>query len=137
MEGESRTPSSQEKSYPLQQCRVSALYLSQIPQVAPDSPILGLVEDSSVAGTQRAGTSAEAEKSTPVSSSGGGTGESPSTGVPLRPFQSLPGFIQEKLGAELFDDPLLTLENMKDLQDKMKWSYNFMRVSSVSCRVLS
>jgi len=35
------------------------------------------------------------------------------------------------LGKELFGDPLLTPENMKKLQDCMKWSYKFTQVSLI------
>ena len=35
------------------------------------------------------------------------------------------------MGKELFGDPLLTPENMKKLQDCMKWSYKFTQVSLI------
>ena len=85
------------------------------------------------------GTFAEAEKCTPASTDNAGAspssaaigeaGGSGSTGTRIIPFQSLPQFVQEELGAELFDDPLLTPENMKKLQDNMKWNFKFMQVS--------
>ena len=86
------------------------------------------------------GTFAEAEKCTPASTDNAGAspssaavgeaGGSGSTGTRIIPFQSLPISVQEELGAELFDDPLLTSENMKKLQDNMKWSFKYMQVSS-------
>jgi len=101
---------------------------------------LGLVQDSAGAGTQGAGASAKAEKSVPASTGDEGaspsstavgeTGGSGSAGTRIIPFWSLPTSIQEELGAELFDDPLLTSENMKKLHDNMKWSFKFMQVSS-------
>ena len=49
--------------------------------------------------------------------------------VRLVPFQSMPQSTQEELGKELFDDPLLSLDNMKKLADCMQWSFKFTRVS--------
>ena len=105
----------------------------------PDSPILGLVQNSAATNSQGAGTSREAEKSAPASSDGaraspstaamGEAGGSGSTDTRIIPFQSLPKSIQEVLGTELFDDPLLTPKNMKKLQDNMKWNFQYMQVS--------
>jgi len=97
---------------------------------------MGVVEGPVDAGAQRAGTSSEADKPVPASSSGEKAGRSSSSGVPIRPFHTLSASVQERLSADLFEDPLLTPETMKELQDKMKWSYQFMRVSSDLCRVL-
>ena len=36
---------------------------------------------------------------------------------------------QEELGKELFDDLLLSLDNMKKLADYMQWSFKFTKVS--------
>jgi len=49
--------------------------------------------------------------------------------VRLVPFQSMPQSTQEELGRELFDDPLLTVDNMKKLADCMQWSFKFTKVS--------
>ena len=38
----------------------------------------------------------------------------------LVPFQSMPQSTQEELGKELFDDPLLSVENIKKLADSMQ-----------------
>jgi len=86
--------------------------------------------------SQGAGTSEETDKSAPASSDGvkaspssattGEAGGSSSAGTRIIPFQSLPKSVQEELGAELFNDPLLTPENMKKLQDNMKWNFKFM-----------
>jgi len=69
------------------------------------------------------GTSSEAARSAPSSSSGRKAGRSTSSGLPIRLFQTLPASVQEKLSLDLFEDPLLTPETMKELEDKMKWSY--------------
>ena len=119
-------------------------------QSAPDSPIMGVIKDSGDATSQETSASVEAkedasrvDKSTPsekpssfvaigdaatVAAAGeaGGLG---SSGTRLVPFQSLPSSIQEELGKDLFDDPLLTPENMKKLADYMKWSFRFTQVS--------
>ena len=54
-------------------------------------------------------------------SKAGGSGSSGSKGPSVRlvPFQSMPQPAQEELGKELFDDPLLSLDNMKKLADCM------------------
>jgi len=98
-----------------------------------------VIKDSTGADTQGVGTSGEAEKSAPASSDGaraspstaamGEAGGSGSTDTRIIPFQSLPKSIQEVLGTELFDDPLLTPKNMKKLQDNMKWNFQYMQVS--------
>ena len=49
--------------------------------------------------------------------------------VRLIPFQSMPQSTQEELGKELFDDPLLSVDNMKKLADCMQWSFKFTKVS--------
>ena len=41
--------------------------------------------------------------------------------VRLVPFQSMPQSTQEELGKELFDDPLLSVDNVKKLADYMQW----------------
>ena len=40
--------------------------------------------------------------------------------VRLVPFQSMPQSTQKELGKELFDDPLLSIDNMKKLADYMQ-----------------
>ena len=49
--------------------------------------------------------------------------------VRLVPFQSMPQSTQEELGKELFDDPLLFVENMKKLADSMQWCFKYTKVS--------
>ena len=49
--------------------------------------------------------------------------------VRLVPFQSMPQSTQEELGKELFDDPLLSVDNMKKLADSMQWFYKYTKVS--------
>ena len=63
-------------------------------------------------------------------SKAGGSGSSGVEGskgpsVRLVPFQSMPQSAQEKVGKELFDDPLLSLDNMKKLTDCMQWNFKF------------
>jgi cytochrome c peroxidase len=80
----------------------------------------------------------EAPKHTPaaaeIASNAGGTGDSRAEGsigpaIRLVPFQSMPQIAQEELGKELFDDPLLSLDNMKKLAHYMQWSFKFTKVS--------
>ena len=47
-------------------------------------------------------------------------------GQKVLPF--VPQSAQEELGKELFDDPLLSLDNMKKLVDCMQWSFKFTKV---------
>ena len=49
--------------------------------------------------------------------------------VQLVPFQSMPQSTQEELGKELFDDPLLSIDNVKKLTDCMQWSFKYTKVS--------
>jgi len=104
---------------------------------------MGVVKGSADAATQEASASGEAEKSAPSSTdvvgaspsaaatAAGEAGGSGSTGTRIIPFQSLPPSVQEELGKDLFDDPLLTPENMRKLQDCMEWSFKFTHVSLV------
>ena len=48
--------------------------------------------------------------------------------VRLVPFQSMPQSTQEELGKELFDDPLLSVENMKKLAYSMQWCFKYTKV---------
>ena len=48
--------------------------------------------------------------------------------VQVVPFQSLPQSAQEELGKDLFDDPLLSVENVKKLADCMQWSFKYTKV---------
>jgi len=45
------------------------------------------------------------------------------------PFQSMPQSTQEELGKELFDDPLLSIDNMKKLADYMQWSFKYTKIN--------
>jgi cytochrome c peroxidase len=80
----------------------------------------------------------EAPEHTPAATEGASNaGGSESNGVEgskgpsvrLVPFHSMPQSTQEELGKEVFDDPLLTVDNMKKLADCMQWSYKFTKVS--------
>ena len=104
---------------------------------APESLIIGLIENSNATAYQEAGTSGlpteyapGAENSAPTAeqlppsatareaataaagTSSGEDGGSGKSTVRVVPFQSLPECAQEELGKELFDDPLLTVENV-------------------------
>ena len=79
----------------------------------------------------------EAPDHTPAAAEGasnaGGTGSSGAEGsrgpaVRLVPFQSMPQSTQEELGKELFDDPLLSVENVKKLTDYMQWCFKYTKV---------
>ena len=101
---------------------------------APESPVIGLIENP-VAGLPNVDMTGksdepnpEAPDHTPAAAEGasnaGGTGSSGAEGsrghaVRLVPFQSMPQSTQEELGKELFDDPLLSIDNMKKLADYM------------------
>ena len=111
---------------------------------APESPVIGLIENP-VAGMPNVDTAGksnepnpEAPDHTPATAEGasnaGGTGSSGAEGsrgpaVRLVPFQSMPQSTQEELGKELFDDPLLSIDNVKKLADYMQWSFKYTKVS--------
>ena len=81
----------------------------------------------------------EAPKHTPSTatedtSKAAGTGSSGVEGsktpaVRLVPFQSLPQSTQEELGKELFDDPLMSIDNVKKLTDSMQWCFKYTKVN--------
>ena len=80
----------------------------------------------------------EAPDHTPAAAEGasnvGGTGSSGAEGsrgpaIRLVPFQSMPQSTQEELGKELFDDSLLSIDNVKKLADYMQWSFKYTKVS--------
>ena len=110
---------------------------------APESPVIGLIETPAAslpsADTVENPSEPSPETSdTPAAAEGaskaGGSGSSGAEGskgpsVRLVPFQSMPQSTQEELGKELFDDPLLSLDNMKKLADCMQWSFKFTKVS--------
>jgi len=111
---------------------------------APESPIIGLIENTSadLPNADMAEVSNEPNlktpKHTPMAAEGasnaGGTGNSGAEGsrgpaIRLVPFQSMPQSTQEELGKELFDDPLLSIDNVKKLADYMQWSFKYTKVS--------
>src|SRR6185312_13799893 len=110
---------------------------------APDSLVIGLIEtpaaDFSSADTvEKPNELSPKTSDTPTAAEGaskaGGSRSSGAEGskgpsVRLVPFQSMPQSAQEELGKELFDDPLLSLDNMKKLADYMQWSFKFTKVS--------
>jgi len=102
---------------------------------APESPVIGLIETPAaiLPNVNTVEKSSEpnpkASEHTPTAAEGaskaGGSGSSGAEGskgpaVRLVPFQSMPRSTQEELGKELFDDPLLTVDNMKKLADCMQ-----------------
>ena len=111
---------------------------------APESLAIGLIESPS-AGLPDADTTRMSNKPNPevpehtpaateIASNAGGTGDSGAGGsrgpaVRLVPFQSMPQSTQEELGKELFDDPLLSIDNVKKLADYMQWSFKYTKVS--------
>ena len=110
---------------------------------APELLIIGLIESSTAAACQEAGTSgtstpktarpppSAATGETATAATGIGSGEAErSRNPPVRvvSFQSLPQSAQEELGKELIDDPLLTVKNVKKLADYMQWSFKFTKV---------
>ena len=112
-------------------------------QSAPESPVIGWIETpaASLPSADTAEKPSEptlkAPEHTPAAAEGtsnaGGSGSNGAEGskgpsVWLVPFQSMPQSTQEELGKELFDDPLLSLDNMKKLTDYMQWSFKFTKV---------
>ena len=80
----------------------------------------------------------EAPKITPAvtegTSSAAGTNSGRAEGsrdptILVVPFQSMPQSTQEELGQELFDDPLLSIDNVKKLTDYMQWSFKYTKVN--------
>ena len=111
---------------------------------APGSPVIGLIETLAASlpsidiAEKPSEPTLEAPEHTPAAAEGasnaGGSGNSGAEGskgpyVRLVPFQSMPQSAHEELGKELFDDPLLSLDNMKKLTDYMQWSFKFTKVS--------
>ena len=114
-------------------------------QSTPDSPVIGLIENSTTLSPNVDMPEAskepplEASVSTPPvagegTSNAAGCGSDKAEGsknptVRLVPFQSMPQSTQEELGKELFDDPLLSVDNMKKLTDSMQWCFKYTKVS--------
>ena len=110
---------------------------------APDSPVIGLIENPAASFPSANTAEKPSEPSpetfdTPVAAEGaskaGGSGSSGAEGskgpsVRLVPFQSMPQLAQEELEKELFDDPMLSLDNIKKLADYMQWSFKFIKMS--------
>jgi cytochrome c peroxidase len=63
--------------------------------------------------------------------SSGRTEGSRDPAIRVVPFQSMPQSTQEELGKELFDDPLLSIDNVKKLADYMQWSFKY---TKINCR---
>ena len=109
---------------------------------APESPIIGLIENPSISTPSPETTeisnkpNPEVFRHTPAAAEGtsnaagpGSSGAEGSKGPAVRlvPFQSMPQSTQEELGKEMFDDPLLSIDNVKKLADYMQWSFKYTR----------
>ena len=111
----------------------------------PESPIIGLIENSTTLSPNAdiPETSKEPALEVPAptpsaatqgTSSAAGIGSNRDEGsrnptVRLVPFQSMPQSTQEELGKELFDDPLLSVDNVKKLADSMQWCFKYTKVN--------
>ena len=116
---------------------------------APKSPVIGLIETTAASlpsvdtaenpsepGLETSDTHAAAEGTSKAGGSGSsGVEGSKGPSVQLVPFQSMPQSAQEESEKELFDDPLLSLDNMKKFADCMQWSFKFTKVSLLSLLV--
>ena len=112
---------------------------------APESPVIGLIENSTAIcqiadalgtsnepnpGTAKLTPSAATEGDPSAAEIGGGGAEgSRNPAILVVPFQSLPQSTQEELGKELFDDLLLSIDNVKKLADFMQWSFKYTKVN--------
>ena len=113
-------------------------------QSTPESPIIGLIENSTALSPNMdmPGTSKEPALEVPTptpsptvdgTSNAAGLGSDRAEGsknptVRLVPFQSMPQSTQEELGKDLFDDPLLSVDNVKKLADYMQWCFKYTKV---------
>ena len=113
----------------------------------PGSPIIGLIENSTALfpNMDMPGTSKEPTLEVPTptpsptvdgTSNAAGLGSDRAEGsknpiVQLVPFQSMPQSTQEELGKELFDNPLLFVDNMKKLADYMQWRFKYTKVNLI------
>ena len=111
----------------------------------PDSPIIGLIENSATLSPNTGMPEASKEPTPQVPapnpsttvegiSNAVGSGSDKAEGsknptVWLVPFRSMPQSTQEELGKELFDDSLLSVYNMKKLADSMQWCFKYTKVS--------
>ena len=77
-------------------------------------------------------STATEDTSTAAGIGSGGAEGSRNPAIRVVPFQSLPQSAQEEMGKELFDDPLLSKENVKKLADYMKWSFKYTKVKPSS-----
>ena len=114
-----------------------------------DSPVIGLIENSTTLSPSVDVLSREPSLEVPASTpdaAGEGTSNTAGCGsdkaegsknptARLVPFQSMPQSTQEELGKDLFDDPLLSVDNVKKLTDCMQWSFKYTKVKPSSAAV--
>ena len=106
--------------------------------------MIGLIKNSTanLPNTDMPGTSnepnPEAPKLTPVATEGTSSAVGTNSGraeglrdpaVRVVPFQSMPQSTKEELGKELFDDPLLSIDNVKKHADYMQWSFKYTKIN--------
>ena len=107
----------------------------------PESPIIGLIENSIALSPNMdmPGMAKEPALEVPTPTPADGTSNAVGLGsdraegsknptVRLVPFQSMPQSTQEELGKELFDDPLLSVDNVKKLADYMQWCFKYTKI---------
>ena len=73
-------------------------------------------------------STATEDTSTAARIGSGGAEGSRNPAIRVVPFQFLPQSTQEEMGKELFDDPLLSIDNIKKLADCMQWSFKYTKV---------
>ena len=112
----------------------------------PDSPVIRLIENSTTPSPSVDMPSREPPLEVPASTPAAAGEDTSNTArcgsdkaegsknptVRLVPFQSMPQSTQEELGKDLFDDPLLSVENMKKLADSMQWCFKYTKVNLLS-----
>ena len=85
----------------------------------PNADTAGISNEPNPQAPERTPAAAEGASNTDGTGNNGAQGlRSPA--VRVLPFQSMPQSTQEELGKELFDDPLLSIDNMKKLADFMQ-----------------
>ena len=94
----------------------------------PNADTAGISNEPNPQAPERTPAAAEGASNADGAGSSGAQG-SRGPAVRLVPFQSMPQSTQEELGKELFDDPLLSIDNVMKLADYMQWSFKYTTVS--------